>query len=589
MSWTADGNGIETYSPTPTGDAGQNINANFTQISALITAANAAITTANTAVTALQSAVTSLTSTVSGKAAKATSPTNGNAANVDGSGNVVDSGVTLASKANASTVTTNASTMNAHIAATGTAVHGLGSASTHASTDFDSAGSASTVATNLSTHAALTSTAHGATSSNTPSTIVARDSSGNFSAGTITGSLTGHASLDLPLTGGVVTGGITANGLSTNRPDSSGYASLSIQTAGVQDYFIAEFPDGLLHIGSQLAPTLGLFVGSGGGITTGGGNTLDDGSGNMTTGNLHISSGKSLTFADNSCSLVVSGTLDINGSVISDAGLGQIYQAGVLRMGAIQNVNTLTFSDSTVQSTAYTGVPALWSVLTAGGNNAENNPIYFDNASFIQADGSGNITLTGNSFTIGSGNANVPTLVVTGSGIDLQNTASITFPDSTTQTTAYTGVVNFPLNVEPSEVLFSYPLYANALMVLDSNCNATLIGYNGGTPSGTIGFNSSTYVPEITGGLRLSGGNFAMNDNSGSGGGTFSMDGGSLTVDSSGSSISNGGMGGNIAINAGSNAINLFGNLYINGSMGFTGSGNYSSFNVVNGIITSAS
>lgn len=42
--------------------------------------------------------------------------------------------------------------------------------------------------------------ANAATSVNTPSTIVKRDSSGNFSAGTITASLTGHASLDVPLT-----------------------------------------------------------------------------------------------------------------------------------------------------------------------------------------------------------------------------------------------------------------------------------------------------------------------------------------------------------------------------------------------------
>jgi hypothetical protein len=40
------------------------------------------------------------------------------------------------------------------------------------------------------------------------STIVARDASGNFSAGTITASLTGHASLDLPLTGGTLSGAL---------------------------------------------------------------------------------------------------------------------------------------------------------------------------------------------------------------------------------------------------------------------------------------------------------------------------------------------------------------------------------------------
>ena len=47
-----------------------------------------------------------------------------------------------------------------------------------------------------------------ATSSNTPSTIVKRDVSGNFSAGTITASITGHSSLDLALIGGTMSGAI---------------------------------------------------------------------------------------------------------------------------------------------------------------------------------------------------------------------------------------------------------------------------------------------------------------------------------------------------------------------------------------------
>ena len=55
---------------------------------------------------------------------------------------------------------------------------------TDATTEIDSA---------IATHEALTSV-HGATSSNTVSRIVARDASGNFSAGTITAALTGNAS-----------------------------------------------------------------------------------------------------------------------------------------------------------------------------------------------------------------------------------------------------------------------------------------------------------------------------------------------------------------------------------------------------------
>ena len=57
-----------------------------------------------------------------------------------------------------------------------------------------------------------------ATNVNTVSTIVKRDASGNFSAGTITASLTGHASLDLPLTGGTLTGTLTGIAFNMRTP-----------------------------------------------------------------------------------------------------------------------------------------------------------------------------------------------------------------------------------------------------------------------------------------------------------------------------------------------------------------------------------
>lgn len=54
--------------------------------------------------------------------------------------------------------------------------------------------------------------ANAGTSANTVSTLVKRDSSGNFSAGTITASLTGHSSLDLALSGGSLTGATSITG-----------------------------------------------------------------------------------------------------------------------------------------------------------------------------------------------------------------------------------------------------------------------------------------------------------------------------------------------------------------------------------------
>ncbi len=56
--------------------------------------------------------------------------------------------------------------------------------------------------------------ANAATSANTANSLVLRGTGGSFSAGTITASLTGHASLDLPLTGGTLTGNLS---LGTNQ------------------------------------------------------------------------------------------------------------------------------------------------------------------------------------------------------------------------------------------------------------------------------------------------------------------------------------------------------------------------------------
>jgi hypothetical protein len=103
---------------------------------------------------------------------------------------------------------------NADLAHPATTVNGqtctLGSTCTVTAT----AGSALTFGTHLTgtsyNGSSPVTIATDATDANTNSTIVARDGSGNFTAGTITASLTGHASLDLPLTGGTMSGTITS-------------------------------------------------------------------------------------------------------------------------------------------------------------------------------------------------------------------------------------------------------------------------------------------------------------------------------------------------------------------------------------------
>lgn len=72
-----------------------------------------------------------------------------------------------------------------------------------------------------------------ATDSNTASTIVKRDENCNFSAGTITASLTGHASLDLALSGGTMTGTITGHSTAgTTTADATGAVLLCPSPTG---------------------------------------------------------------------------------------------------------------------------------------------------------------------------------------------------------------------------------------------------------------------------------------------------------------------------------------------------------------------
>ena len=78
----------------------------------------------------------------------------------------------------------------------------------------------------LSTAGKVSNSATTATNANTVSTIVARDASGNFSAGTITAALTGAASSNVLKTGDTMTGNLTLNAQSNLRladADSSHY------------------------------------------------------------------------------------------------------------------------------------------------------------------------------------------------------------------------------------------------------------------------------------------------------------------------------------------------------------------------------
>jgi len=150
----------------------------------------------------------------------ATTATNANTASTivarDASGNFTAGTITAALSGNATTATTAANVNNGTLTMN---VSGTGLSGSQTFTANQSAAATFTVTSN-------------ATNANTASTIVARDASGNFTAGTITAALTGTASGNLALAGGTMTGQITTRVASGATPIVSGSGSNALQVMG---------------------------------------------------------------------------------------------------------------------------------------------------------------------------------------------------------------------------------------------------------------------------------------------------------------------------------------------------------------------
>ena len=195
---------------------------------------------------------------------------------------------------------------------------GLLSSSLIVNADIDAAANiADTKLATISTAGKVANSATTATSANTASAIVARDTSGNFSAGTITASLTGAASLNILKAGDIMTGTLTMPAGTAAAP--------SIQFTGSTNTGLSSPSANALALSTNSAQRLG--ISSSGAVTI---NNLNS------SGVVHNSAAGLLT-----TSLIVNADVD-PAAAITDTKLATISTTGKVANSATTATNTNT-------------------------------------------------------------------------------------------------------------------------------------------------------------------------------------------------------------------------------------------------------
>jgi hypothetical protein len=319
-----------------------------------------------------------------------------------------------------------------------------------------------------------------ATNSNTASTIVARDGSGNFLAGTITASLTGHASLDLSLSGGTMSGALA---MGTNN---------------------------ITGVGNLAATTIN-------------GNTFSTG-----TGTLTLAAGKTLTDTSGVGASVLLGTTGggftgLAGNACTNQHASAISAAGVLTCSSVTNafltagtfssitgVGTLTAGATGAGFTVALGTSTVTGqlALTNGGTNASltasaGGVVYSTASAFAVLAGTstaGQCLLSGNlappTWGACSGASGVASVSNSDGSLTVSpNTGAVVISLSAARQTKPTFCAGFPGAVCPTTATSgTYTVPSNALYVEVYFCGGGGGGGGSGTASAGAGGTGGTSI-----------------------------------------------------------------------------------------------